>query len=145
MSAKPEEKMDVAPRGRGQGRRGPLSQRKQRCRRRRVLCQGVRRRRRRSAIRPTRRGGTCTSTSTSTAARSCSRIRSPITAIRTRSRRGYTLHMKVDDVDFWWKRAVDAGAEVVLPLQRMFWGDRYGQLRDPFGVLWSMGQPDTSA
>jgi PhnB protein len=28
----------------------------------------------------------------------------------------------------------------VLPLQKMFWGDRYGQLRDPFGVLWSMGQ-----
>jgi uncharacterized glyoxalase superfamily protein PhnB len=58
---------------------------------------------------------------------------------------GYTLHMKVDDVDAWWKRAVDAGAEVVLPLQRMFWGDRYGQLRDPFGVLWSMGMPDPSA
>jgi uncharacterized glyoxalase superfamily protein PhnB len=58
---------------------------------------------------------------------------------------GYTLHMKVDDVDAWWKRAVDAGAEVVLPLQRMFWGDRYGQLRDPFGVLWSMGMRDPSA
>ena len=58
---------------------------------------------------------------------------------------GYTLHMRVDDVDAWWKRAVDAGAEVVLPLQRMFWGDRYGQLRDPFGVLWSMGMRDPSA
>jgi PhnB protein len=57
----------------------------------------------------------------------------------------YTLHMRVDDVDAWWKRAVDAGAEVVLPLQRMFWGDRYGQLRDPFGVLWSMGMRDPSA
>jgi len=54
---------------------------------------------------------------------------------------GYTLHLKVDDVDAWWQRAVAAGAEVVLPLQKMFWGDRYGQLRDPFGVLWSMGQP----
>ncbi len=54
---------------------------------------------------------------------------------------GFTLHMKVDDVDFWWQRAVDAGAEIVLPLQKMFWGDRYGQLRDPFGNLWSMGQP----
>lgn len=58
---------------------------------------------------------------------------------------GYTLHLRVDDVDAWWKRAVDAGAEVVLPLQRMFWGDRYGQLRDPFGVLWSMGMRDPSA
>lgn len=52
-----------------------------------------------------------------------------------------TLHLKVDDVDMWWQRAVDAGAEVVLPLQKMFWGDRYGQLRDPFGMMWSMGQP----
>jgi uncharacterized glyoxalase superfamily protein PhnB len=52
-----------------------------------------------------------------------------------------TLHMKVDDVDTWWQRAVDAGAEVVLPLQKMFWGDRYGQLRDPFGMMWSMAQP----
>lgn len=58
---------------------------------------------------------------------------------------GYTLHLKVDDVDAWWTRAVEAGAQVVLPLQRMFWGDRYGQLRDPFGVMWSMGAPDTSA
>jgi uncharacterized glyoxalase superfamily protein PhnB len=58
---------------------------------------------------------------------------------------GYTLHLRVDDVDAWWNRAVDAGAEVVLPLQRMFWGDRYGQVRDPFGVLWSMGMRDPSA
>jgi PhnB protein len=52
---------------------------------------------------------------------------------------GYTLHLKVDDVDAWWQRAVAAGA--VLPLQKMFWGDRCGQRRDPFGVLWSMAQP----
>lgn len=54
---------------------------------------------------------------------------------------GCTLHMSVDDVDAWWKRAVDAGAEITLPLQLMFWGDRYGQLKDPFGVLWSMSAP----
>jgi uncharacterized glyoxalase superfamily protein PhnB len=54
---------------------------------------------------------------------------------------GYMLHLKVDGVDAWWQRAVKAGAEVVLPLQKMFWGDRYGQLRDPFGVMWSMGEP----
>jgi uncharacterized glyoxalase superfamily protein PhnB len=58
---------------------------------------------------------------------------------------GYTLHLKVTDIDKWWNRAADAGAEVVLPLQRMFWGDRYGQLRDPFGVLWSMGERDPSS
>ena len=54
---------------------------------------------------------------------------------------GCTLHLHVADVDAWWKRAVDAGAEIVLPLQVMFWGDRYGQLRDPFGVLWSLASP----
>jgi PhnB protein len=55
-----------------------------------------------------------------------------------REPQGYTLHMKVDDGDRWWQRAVDAGATIVLPLQLMFWGERYGQLRDPFGVLWSI-------
>jgi len=58
---------------------------------------------------------------------------------------GYTVHMKVDDIDAAWQRAVDAGAEIVMPLEQQFWGDRYGQLRDPFGVMWSMGAPDTSA
>ena len=56
--------------------------------------------------------------------------------------KGYTLHMKIKDIDAAWTRAVDAGCEIVLPLQKMFWGERYGQLRDPFGVLWSMGYPD---
>lgn len=55
---------------------------------------------------------------------------------------GYTLHLKVTDVDRWWQRAVEAGCDVRLPLQKMFWGDRYGQLRDPYGVSWSMGEPD---
>jgi PhnB protein len=50
----------------------------------------------------------------------------------------FNLHIQVDDVDAWWKRAVDAGAEVTMPLQKQFWGDRYGQVRDPFGVIWSL-------
>ena len=55
---------------------------------------------------------------------------------------GYTLLLYVDDVDAWWKRAVDTGRmEIVMPLQKQFWGDRYGQLRDPFGVLWGLGAP----
>ena len=58
-----------------------------------------------------------------------------------REPQGYTLQLVVDDVDAWWQRAVDAGAEIVLPLQLMFWGDRYGQLRDPFGVTWAVSQP----
>ena len=53
---------------------------------------------------------------------------------------GYTLHLHVDDVDFWWGRALAAGCEVAMPLELQFWGDRYGQVTDPFGVRWSMGQ-----
>jgi len=54
---------------------------------------------------------------------------------------GFTLQLVIDDIDFWWDRAIAAGAEVILPVQLMFWGDRYGQLRDPFGVLWAMNAP----
>lgn len=52
----------------------------------------------------------------------------------------FNLTLQVKDIDSWWKRAVDAGATVVMPVQEMFWGARYGQLRDPFGVLWSMNE-----
>ncbi len=52
---------------------------------------------------------------------------------------GYVLHLQVDDVDAVWKRAVDAGCTVAMPLERQFWGDRYGQVVDPFGVRWAMG------
>jgi PhnB protein len=51
---------------------------------------------------------------------------------------GFTMHLMVDDIDAWFDRAVKAGAEVTMPVQVMFWGDRYGQLRDPFGVNWAM-------
>jgi PhnB protein len=51
------------------------------------------------------------------------------------------IHLTVTDVDQKFQRAVDAGATVVMPLDDMFWGDRYGELRDPFGHRWTMGQP----
>ncbi len=49
-----------------------------------------------------------------------------------------SIHMYVEDVDASFARAVEAGAEVVMPLMDTFWGDRYGKLRDPFGHVWSM-------
>jgi PhnB protein len=52
-----------------------------------------------------------------------------------------TLHLPVDDPEFWWKRAVDAGMEVTLDLHVAFWGDQYGQFRDPFGLLWAVVGP----
>ncbi|MBX5189625.1 glyoxalase/bleomycin resistance/extradiol dioxygenase family protein [Rhizobium sp. NZLR3b] len=54
---------------------------------------------------------------------------------------GFAIQLVIDDIDFWWERAVAAGAEVVMPVELMFWGDRYGQLRDPFGVLWGLNAP----
>jgi PhnB protein len=51
-----------------------------------------------------------------------------------------TFHLHVDDADAAWEKAVSAGAAVTMPLADQFWGDRYGQLRDPFGHKWSIGQ-----
>ncbi|SFS69743.1 VOC family protein [Brevundimonas viscosa] len=53
--------------------------------------------------------------------------------------KGVVLHLQVDDADEWWNRAIVAGAVPVYPLADQFWGDRYGQLRDPFGHSWSIG------
>ena len=57
----------------------------------------------------------------------------------------FTMTLVVEDIDAWWTRAVEAGLEVVMPVQLMFWGDRYGQLRDRFGVRWALNAPVTTA
>lgn len=49
-----------------------------------------------------------------------------------------TLHLYVEDADAVTQRAIKAGAKEVMPLQDMFWGDRYGKLEDPFGHCWSV-------
>ncbi|HEY0436393.1 MAG TPA: VOC family protein [Phenylobacterium sp.] len=53
---------------------------------------------------------------------------------------GFTLTLIVDDIDRWFARAVDAGCEVIAPVAKMFWGARYGALKDPFGVSWAMNE-----
>ncbi len=50
-----------------------------------------------------------------------------------------TIHLYVDDADAVAARAVAAGAKVVMPMEDMFWGDRYGIVEDPFGHRWSIG------
>jgi PhnB protein len=55
------------------------------------------------------------------------------------------LHLKDEEIDEWWKRAVDAGCTINSPLQDMFWGDRWGRLIDPFGVAWAMNAPKSQA
>ncbi len=49
-----------------------------------------------------------------------------------------TIHLYVDDADAFAARAVGAGATVKMPVSEMFWGDRYGQVEDPFGHRWSI-------
>jgi uncharacterized glyoxalase superfamily protein PhnB len=49
-----------------------------------------------------------------------------------------TLHLYVENVDATFKRAVDAGCTVMMPLEDAFWGDRYGKVTDPFGHQWSL-------
>jgi PhnB protein len=51
------------------------------------------------------------------------------------------LHLQVPDADAAWEKATAAGAEVRFPLKDQFWGDRYGQVPDPFGFTWSIGAP----
>ncbi len=49
-----------------------------------------------------------------------------------------TIHLYVKDADATVKQAVAAGAKVTMPLSDTFWGDRYGQIEDPFGHHWSV-------
>jgi PhnB protein len=49
------------------------------------------------------------------------------------------LHLQVPEADSLFNQAVAAGAKVVMPLADQFWGDRYGQITDPFGHTWSIG------
>ena len=55
-----------------------------------------------------------------------------------------TLHLQVTDADSVFNQAIAAGATVKFPLKDQFWGDRYGQVMDPFGHVWSIGAPKES-
>ena len=48
------------------------------------------------------------------------------------------VYLYVQDVDAVFKKAVEAGAKVIMPPTDMFWGDRFGQVQDPFGHLWQI-------
>ena len=49
-----------------------------------------------------------------------------------------SCHLYVEDADAWWQRATDAGADVILPLQDMSWGERYGVLMDAWNTSWAI-------
>jgi PhnB protein len=53
----------------------------------------------------------------------------------------YTMQLVTREGDTWWKRAVDAGCTVDVPFAMQPWGDRWGKLRDPFGISWALLEP----
>jgi PhnB protein len=52
-----------------------------------------------------------------------------------------TIHLVVPDVDATVAQAAVAGATITMPVADVFWGDRYGQIVDPFGHRWSIATP----
>ena len=52
----------------------------------------------------------------------------------------FNLMLPVTDIQAWYQRAIDAGCTSQTPPQKMFWGDTYAQVVDPFGVTWSMNE-----
>jgi PhnB protein len=65
----------------------------------------------------------------------------PQSSVRPPAERGGptgSVFMYVDDVDATFEQAKGAGATVVMELEDMFWGDRFGTLADPFGHVWSI-------
>jgi uncharacterized glyoxalase superfamily protein PhnB len=53
---------------------------------------------------------------------------------------GFSVMIPTQNIDADYQRAIAAGAVATMPPADMFWGDRYGQLQDPFGVTWAMNQ-----
>ena len=50
-----------------------------------------------------------------------------------------SFYIYVEDVDKAFKKAIDAGAITTMPVADMFWGDRCGNVKDPFGYSWMIG------
>jgi len=48
------------------------------------------------------------------------------------------INLYVRDADAQWNQALAAGCTIIFPLKDQFWGDRYGQVQDPQGFVWSI-------
>jgi PhnB protein len=53
----------------------------------------------------------------------------------------YTMQLVIPDGDAWWDRAIKAGCKERMPFAIAPWGDKYGQMTDPFGVTWAINSP----
>jgi uncharacterized glyoxalase superfamily protein PhnB len=52
---------------------------------------------------------------------------------------GASMHLHVDNADEWARRAIEAGATLVMPPTDQFYGERSCKVRDPFGHEWLLG------
>jgi PhnB protein len=50
------------------------------------------------------------------------------------------LQISTDDARSLWQQAIEAGGEIRHPLEDQFWGERHGQLTDPYGHRWNIAQ-----
>jgi uncharacterized glyoxalase superfamily protein PhnB len=48
------------------------------------------------------------------------------------------LTLYLPDADASWAKSLSAGCSVVTPIREQFWGDRYGEVKDPFGFVWAI-------
>jgi uncharacterized glyoxalase superfamily protein PhnB len=48
------------------------------------------------------------------------------------------LFVYVEDCDRLFERATKAGCETIFPIADMFWGDRFGKVKDPYGHCWGI-------
>ncbi|BCW88710.1 hypothetical protein sos41_18520 [Alphaproteobacteria bacterium SO-S41] len=51
------------------------------------------------------------------------------------------MQLVIEDGETWWNRAIAAGCKEKMPFNVAPWGDRYGQMTDPFGITWGFNQP----
>jgi PhnB protein len=52
----------------------------------------------------------------------------------------FVINLYVEDANAAWAKALAAGCEVRFPIADQFWGDRYGQVKDPAGFYWAIAQ-----
>jgi len=55
-----------------------------------------------------------------------------------RSGRAVRLTLYLPDANAAWAKALTAGCKVLSPIRDQFWGDRYGEVEDPFGFVWAI-------
>ncbi len=54
---------------------------------------------------------------------------------------GFMMTIVTHEGQHFWDRALAAGCTQIVPFEAAFWGDKYGQFSDPFGVFWAINEP----